>query len=694
VADRMRIARDPAEVDAQSVKPAIQRRATTPSVDLAGPGHLDNLPSDSLLGLQQLAGNAGVAALVAPAQTPGPARPHIGPETEAVMHDQINQIVEMFQEMWLSASQEEKIVGFVETYANLDETYQKETGYAGTDNLDRFLFFLKIRSYLHSTFSSVGIEQTYNTYDQMWRELKDSRLERFKAIVAKSRKQATSGPEAQGPEAFDWAKLGKQEGMGAWGILKGISSGLGKVVDAGSDIVNWLPKKLGYDLEPLHYSEMIGDQFDEAGQAMFGPTWKKRTKPGEPEPQLTPEQKKKQEEEDRDNELFYGINPQQLGTAGGDVIFSLAMMSGGGEAKMASGFKTLLKAKGVAKGLKDIADKSQELFDIAGKVQELEGEDEQSFAARLLNMPEFHRTAWELALAIVETVLAGAGEGDETAKLVEKFIVPALKGNVTMAKAAKLVDIANDEKLKPEERKKATGEAMLEVIKDGTLLLGGFAAKKDKANAEEAAKAAEEKRRAEELAATVARQKNEPHMNVNVIALPEAGPTPEVDAPKPKAAGFEVDKVLVGDDAKEGGFKESTLKKLAMENWEKGGGNQLVKVVSAERGASDEVRGYVTELKYVAGRTPAEMERILGLPDGELAGGAVVHKLDGTPTADQFRLRAYTQLPAGKTYEPGEEYPPGLGAPQWELTAKVPVAEVSAVKPDEAYRPGSGAPGK
>jgi hypothetical protein len=149
-----------------------------------------------------------------------------------------------------------------------------------------------------------------------------------------------------------------------------------------------------------------------------------------------------------------------------------------------------------------------------------------------------------------------------------------------------------------------------------------------------------------------------------------------------------VDNVLVDDKALEGGFKESVLKKMAIENWKKEG-NELVKVVSAERGQSDEVRGYVTEQKYVAGRTPAEMEKILGLPPGELAGGAIVHRLDGLPTADQFKLRAYTQLPAGRTYVSGEKYPPGLGAPQWELTDKIPVAAVSAVSPDERYRPSS-----
>jgi hypothetical protein len=173
----------------------------------------------------------------------------------------------------------------------------------------------------------------------------------------------------------------------------------------------------------------------------------------------------------------------------------------------------------------------------------------------------------------------------------------------------------------------------------------------------------------------------------NVIELPEA-PHPVANAPTLKPApDFDVAEHLVGDCALQGGYKESVLKKLAIENWEKGGGNQLVKVVSAERGASKEVGGYVTELKYVRGRNLAEIEQVLGLPAGELANGAIVHTLDGVPSADQFQLKAYTQLPEGKTFHVPGRYPPGLGAPQWMLTASLPVAKVTTVGPKQRYRP-------
>jgi hypothetical protein len=88
----------------------------------------------------------------------------------------------------------------------------------------------------------------------------------------------------------------------------------------------------------------------------------------------------------------------------------------------------------------------------------------------------------------------------------------------------------------------------------------------------------------------------------------------------------------------------------------------LVKV--APRGTTPNpayTAGYCTTFKYVAGRTPIEIEEIVGLAKG----GKLVEP-------SQFELRGYSQCPAGVPtdtpgYIPHPGYPPGLGAPQWEL---------------------------
>ena len=52
---------------------------------------------------------------------------------------------------------------------------------------------------------------------------------------------------------------------------------------------------------------------------------------------------------------------------------------------------------------------------------------------------------------------------------------------------------------------------------------------------------------------------------------------------------------------------------MALAKWRIGPAEWLVKVVAYTRTGAAVVTGYVTELKFVAGRTPEEMERVLGL---------------------------------------------------------------------------------
>jgi hypothetical protein len=87
------------------------------------------------------------------------------------------------------------------------------------------------------------------------------------------------------------------------------------------------------------------------------------------------------------------------------------------------------------------------------------------------------------------------------------------------------------------------------------------------------------------------------------------------------------------------------------------------------------VSGYLTSEKFVRGRSLDQVEKILGLVPGELKSGAVVLKLNSVPRPDQFELRGYTQTPAGHVYT-GGDYPPGLGANQWELMEKLPATVV------------------
>ena len=117
------------------------------------------------------------------------------------------------------------------------------------------------------------------------------------------------------------------------------------------------------------------------------------------------------------------------------------------------------------------------------------------------------------------------------------------------------------------------------------------------------------------------------------------------------------------------------LKAMAIAQWRRGGMETLIKVMSKGfRPVPSRMVGFCTSFKYVVARTPQEMEPILGFARGTtLAAGAEIYLVRPLPTAAQFELRSYTYLPGGvatnaPAYHANSAYPPGLGAPQWELT--------------------------
>lgn len=143
-----------------------------------------------------------------------------------------------------------------------------------------------------------------------------------------------------------------------------------------------------------------------------------------------------------------------------------------------------------------------------------------------------------------------------------------------------------------------------------------------------------------------------------------------------------------------GNLDGAKLKALAIALWKRGGMDTLVKV--APRGTTPNAAftaGYCTTFKFIAGRTPAEMEDIVGLARGsKLAGGAEIFVVDPLPIPAQFELRGYSQCPAGvPTNAPGyvahPAYPPGLGAPQWELSGypQSGLKRIASVPPGQRF---------
>jgi hypothetical protein len=134
-----------------------------------------------------------------------------------------------------------------------------------------------------------------------------------------------------------------------------------------------------------------------------------------------------------------------------------------------------------------------------------------------------------------------------------------------------------------------------------------------------------------------------------------------------------------------------------------------------------DVRGYVTQDKYLIGRDLAEIERLLGFHVGRLALGASFVKPNTLPGREDFELAAYSMTASHRfamppnldldklkaiassrwslsggdrlvkvypavghnpTMAADDQYPPGAGVPQWRLIrpcAGTVVAEVQTM---------------
>ena len=114
------------------------------------------------------------------------------------------------------------------------------------------------------------------------------------------------------------------------------------------------------------------------------------------------------------------------------------------------------------------------------------------------------------------------------------------------------------------------------------------------------------------------------------------------------------------------------------------------------------VSGCVTKDKFIAGRTLAEIEKILGFHRGRLSGGIAVVVLTELPDIEEFDLAAYSNVATHRHKTPG-----GLNIEKIKANAKATWTTIGferlvkvlpalrhdpAMNPDIQYPPGYGAP--
>ncbi len=164
------------------------------------------------------------------------------------------------------------------------------------------------------------------------------------------------------------------------------------------------------------------------------------------------------------------------------------------------------------------------------------------------------------------------------------------------------------------------------------------------------------------------------------------------------------------------GLDVGKLKSLAIEKWASAPELWPVKVLSMTRTLElehkqggrklDAVGGYFTCLRPLNGKTPADMESILGFQDGTFSSGVSVWRLDALPGPADFELRGYTQTPGGESFDgvvvrrsdrsrpeffthdgAPVKFPPGGGVEQWELRKGflAPAKELARVPPGARF---------
>jgi hypothetical protein len=134
-------------------------------------------------------------------------------------------------------------------------------------------------------------------------------------------------------------------------------------------------------------------------------------------------------------------------------------------------------------------------------------------------------------------------------------------------------------------------------------------------------------------------------------------------------------------------------KRLALEAMNRSGLHRLIKVVphQAGRALARRLGGWVTQEIFVIGRSPEELEKILGFDNRRgqqyLQHGFDIYIITEQIKESDFELGgAYTYLPNGKEWDGRDlKWPPGSGATQWKLTRQVECRFLKTVSRGQKY---------
>ncbi len=365
-------------------------------------------------------------------------------DEETMMKADVDQIVGLLKQQWMSDADERLALSLVERWAAADmEMHRHFPDYVQTKRLDRFLYLLKVRTFSRHTARTGWLAEEWSSaYDLLWHELEDDRLERFKLLVSMSQNQATRGPETAREESA-WSYVGKREALGSLGILKAMGLALTGVADA-SLWLQWklLGKTIAEAMKsagmknvrtgPMSFSKEVSEGFDFMAQGLAG-------KMGV----------------DLKERATFGMNAYDFGGTYGQIVGALMLSGGLGELGDAG---KVIGAVQAAKGVDDLRTTLQTLR---------KGPPPLTWSQILSRGDILAQMVGVLASVIgVAGVAGGKAAADATARTLKIFGIAANTSQIALYTTAYL-QVDSDPRYQgksPEERDKAKHEMLTQML--------------------------------------------------------------------------------------------------------------------------------------------------------------------------------------------------------------------------------------
>jgi hypothetical protein len=367
---------------------------------------------------------------------------------EAEMDVDVEVIARRLKEQVLTASEEREVLAVIRRWA-------------GTPSFDRFVTKMKIRAIRRATLRSAFMDTTVNLFDTLFHEMEDDRLVELERLLATSTRYQGAKAESE-PSENVWATVGRQELIGLFGMMKGLSAGLASVGDVGA----WAAVRAAdaylapYGIrlkDPPSFATWVQKQLDVSGDFLFDGGFTG----GE--------------------ELFLGQNAAAIGKAGGSIVWNLVMLHGstGAGSVGRSARAGALAAHDVVAAFKGVDDALDSMGDYLLRMQAAGTLTRE----HLLGDDEFKVEAFKLAGALTGAVASALGVGgDSMAQALQtamKKLGTVFKAGEIGAKVGEISQLLMDDALAPAERRAAVGRLVMELVADSFTLTAARAARVD-----------------------------------------------------------------------------------------------------------------------------------------------------------------------------------------------------------------------